>query len=1394
MRVVYGNSALSKFRTDKILQALQARHPACVGVQATWLYFLNLECSLDLNQENTVADLLNLKDAPRENSVTASYPLQNKNALTASPGCKFPVCKFVVPRIGTISPWSSKATEIFHLCGLNKITRIERGVFWQIEFAADDIAAEIEINNSHLCGIIYDPMTESILDHADDELALLALFASARPAPLQVIELLQGGAAALAQANLRCGFALSQPEQAYLIAKFTELARNPTDVELMMFAQVNSEHCRHKIFNADWEIDGISRSASLFSLIRTTHANSPAGTLSAYSDNAAVLEGESAARLTPHPESKIYGYIEEPIHYTAKVETHNHPTAISPFSGASTGSGGEIRDEGATGRGGKPKAGLVGFSVSHLRLPALAQPWERAESRPHTQASPLQIMLEAPIGAAAFNNEFGRANIAGYFRNFEYRPSATSRMSYGYHKPIMLSGGVGNVRPAHVEKHKITAGTPIVVLGGPTMLIGLGGGAASSVSSGSSHESLDFASVQRGNPEMQRRCQEVIDGCCAMGDENPIVSIHDVGAGGLCNALPELVYDAGVGGRFELREVLNDEPGMSPMQIWCNESQERYVLAIKPCALSAFKALCARERCLFAVVGSATKNHELILNDEYFRTIEGATAPQKPIDLPMDVLFGLPPKMFRQASTLPRNLNAAQTDFARFDYAALNIDEALDRVLAFPAVADKTFLVTIADRSVGGLIARDQMIGPWQVPVADVAVTSAGFCTNQGEAFAIGERAPVAVLDAPASGRMAIGEAITNLSAASILDLRRVRLSANWMVAAGEPGHDADLYETVRSVSEDVCRPLGVSIPVGKDSMSMKTVWREEGVDSGVDSPVDSPVDSSVELCVVAPISVVITAFSAVDDVGRTLTPYLQSVGGCQSELWLIDLGGGKNRMGASVLVQSMAQIGDVPADLVSVDWLSRFFNLIQELNRAGIVKAYHDRSDGGLITTLYEMAFASRCGLEIVLDGLLDNLLDDSQTTHGGLNAAAIAVLFNEELGAVLQVNRQDRSAFLAHVAAAGLGNITHFIGAPVESNRVTIAYKNQMMSDRERTDCHRKYSATTWQMQRTRDHPECADMEYRRILERCDPGLHCNLSFDLTQAEAEAKAHKKAFAAAHVNLPQLNLRKPRIAILREQGVNGQHEMAAAFDAVGFEAVDVTTTDLIGGQDLHDFQGIAACGGFSFGDVLGAGEGWGKSILFNAALKDKFQRFFYRTDTFALGVCNGCQMLSSIKEIIPGAQSWPRFRKNRSEQYEARFVMVEVQASQSILFQDMQGSRFAVSTAHAEGRAEFAGEFNAEFPAEFPAATNKNSPSMVKQVCLKYLDNHGVVTETYPLNPSGSPHGVTGFTNADGRFTIMMPHPERVFRTNANSWHPQEWGEYSPWIKLFLNARNWVK
>ncbi|MES9829728.1 MAG: phosphoribosylformylglycinamidine synthase [Candidatus Thiodiazotropha sp.] len=1294
MLILRGAPALSEFRLQKLAQRLSGLLNGKVGVVSEYLHFADVNQSLD-ERERAVLDNL-LRYGP------AMPDIRHDGTLL-----------LVVPRPGTLSPWSTKATDIAHHCGLQKIQRLERGLAFYLTLDERGLDSKQYVIAA---GQLRDRMTEIVLSDAEDA---TCLFNRAEPKHYIQVDILGGGERALHNANTELGLALSEDEIEYLVESFQSLQRNPTDVELMMFAQANSEHCRHKIFNADWIIDGEHQQRSLFEMIRNTTDSSPAEVLSAYKDNAAVISGPSAERFVLDPETNVYSFGQEDIHILMKVETHNHPTAISPDPGAATGSGGEIRDEGATGKGAKPKAGLCGFSVSNLRIPDGEMPWEVDYGKPGRIVSALDIMLEGPIGAASFNNEFGRPNLNGYFRTYEARvPGPVGEELRGYHKPIMLAGGLGNIRAEHIEKGGFPSGSPLIVLGGPAMLIGLGGGAASSMASGTSAEDLDFASVQRSNPEMQRRCQEVIDACWVRGDANPILFIHDVGAGGLSNALPELVHDAALGGRFELRTVPNDDPGMSPMEIWCNESQERYVMAIDVAKLDEFKAICERERCPYAVVGEAMDEEHLVLGDAHF--------DNNPIDIPMSLLFGKPPRMLRDVRR--KTFQKQQLDFSGVD-----LKQAALRVLQLPTVANKTFLITIGDRSITGMVNRDQMVGPWQVPVADLAVTSSGLMGYTGEAMAMGERTPLALLDAPASGRMAIGEAITNIAAARIEKLSDIKLSANWMAPAGHPGEDAKLYETVKAVGMELCPALGIAIPVGKDSMSMKTVWHE----------------GDQALAVTAPLSLIVSAFAPVMDIRSTQTPMLRSDAG-DSDLILIDLGKGKNRLGATALAQVYQQIGHHGADLEDPDALQRFFALIQELNQNDLILAYHDRSDGGLFTTICEMAFAGRCGVSVEIDDLGD---DD------------LAILFSEELGAVIQVPHRDTDEVLKMLSDDGLGRCSHVIGTLNGDDRIEFTRAGKKVLCATRVEFQQAWSETTRQMQALRDNPDCAQEEYDRIAE-ADPGIQIKLSFDPDEDIASP------MVATGV--------RPPMAILREQGVNGQLEMAAAFHRAGFECVDVHMSDIIEGRvGLSGFRGLVACGGFSYGDVLGAGEGWAKSALFNSRARDEFEAFFNRQDTFALGVCNGCQMLSNLHQLIPGADHWPHFVRNRSEQFEARLVTVEICDTPSILLNGMSGSKVPIVVAHAEGRAEF------------------NDPQHLqgagKLTVMRYLENNGELAGRYPANPNGSPEGIAGLCNKDGRVTIMMPHPERVTRTVQYSWHPDDWDEDAPWLRLFRNARVWV-
>jgi len=1292
---LYGAAALSGFRRAKLLASARAALPHITGLHAEWVYFAELSAALSPAESATLKKIL--------------------AALADDPGAASTASLLVTPRAGTRSPWSSKTSDILRLCGLEKITRIERGTLYH--FITQDGAPLAERETSLIAPLIHDRMTQQVWRGLD---VAHSLFSHAEPAPLTAVDISEQ---ALLDINRRLGLALSPDEIAYLLDNYRRLKRNPTDVELMMFAQMNSEHCRHKIFNADWIIDGEPQKKSLFTMIRHTTEKSPHGVLSAYKDNASVIEGFATARFFPEAGNNEYRHHPGQAHILMKVETHNHPTAISPYPGAATGSGGEIRDEGATGRGAKPKAGLCGFSVSHLRIPDALQPWEQSDyGKPAHIASSLDIMLEGPIGAAAFNNEFGRPNLCGYFRTFEAHCNMQQR---GYLKPIMLAGGVGNIAPEQVEKAGIPSGSALIVLGGPAMLIGLGGGAASSIAAGSGDETLDFASVQRDNAEMQRRCQEVIDRCWQKDDANPILSIHDVGAGGLSNALPELVHGAARGARIELREILNDDPGMSPMQIWSNEAQERYVLAVSADRLDEFKALCARERCPYAVVGHATAGQQLIVSDAHFHN--------EPVNLPLPMLLGKPPKMLRDV----RRLRAP--DLPLFD-TRIDLHEAALRVLRFPAVADKRFLITIGDRTVGAMVTRDQMVGPWQVAVADVGVTSSGFDTHAGEAMALGERAPLALIHPAASGRMAVCEALTNIAAARIADVSAIKLSANWMAAAGHPGEDAALYDTVRAVAMELCPQLGLAIPVGKDSLSMKTVWREHGQEKSV----------------AAPLSLIVSAFAPVLDCRKTLTPQLRTHQG-ETALIVIDLGLGKNRLGGSALTQVYNQMTRDAPDAPDAAALKSFFTVIQTLNEQGLLLAYHDRSDGGLFAAVCEMAFAGHTGVSVEL---------------AALGSDSCAALFNEELGAVVQTSMADKQTVLKALHQAGLGPYSHDCGTLNDMDRIVFTHHGKTVLSDTRVNLHRAWSETSYRMQSLRDNPACAQQEYDALLDAANPGLNVKLTFDTK--------HDIAAPPGISNRAKQGVR-PRIAILREQGVNGQVELAWAFDRAGFACVDVHMSDILQGRvSLRDFQGLAAPGGFSYGDVLGAGRGWANSILFNARARDEFSAFFNRRDTFGLGICNGCQMMSSLSELIPGAEHWPRFARNLSEQFEARLSLVHIPKSPSLFLRDMAGAQLPIAVAHGEGCAEFhSGSAQQALDAGI--------------VALRWVDHYGRPTETYPANPNGSPLGIAGLTTPDGRYTIMMPHPERVVRTITNSWHPDDWGEDGPWLHMFRNARRWV-
>ena len=1286
-----GVTALSDFRVEKLFQKAAALGLPEVKLSSEFWYFVGSEKTLDAA---TVEKLQALRAA---------------QSVEQTPKAREGLHLFLVtPRLGTISPWASKATNIAENCGLEGIERIERGMAVWLEGALTDGQKQ------QWAALLHDRMTESVLTDIN---AAAQLFHHIQSETFSSVDVLGGGKEALVKANTEMGLALSADEIDYLVENYQALNRNPSDVELMMFAQANSEHCRHKIFNADFILNGEKQPKSLFGMIRDTHNAHPEGTVVAYKDNSSVIEGAKIERFYPNAaENQGYRFHEEDTHIIMKVETHNHPTAIAPFAGAATGAGGEIRDEGATGKGSRPKAGLTGFTVSNLNIPGLEQPWEQAYGKPGHIASPLDIMIEGPIGGAAFNNEFGRPNLLGYFRTFEEKFDGQVR---GYHKPIMIAGGLGSIQAQQTHKDEIPEGALLIQLGGPGMLIGLGGGAASSMNTGTNDASLDFNSVQRGNPEIEHRAQEVIDRCWQLGDKNPIISIHDVGAGGLSNAFPELVNDAGRGAVFKLREVPLEEHGLSPLQIWCNESQERYVLSILEKDLETFRAICERERCPFAVVGTATDDGHLKVRDDLFSN--------NPVDLPLNVLLGKPPKTTRTDKTVTPSEKP-------FNTGDIDITEAAYRVLRLPTVAAKNFLITIGDRSVGGMTHRDQMVGKYQTPVADCAVTMMGFNTYRGEAMSMGEKPTVALFDAPASGRMCVGEAITNIAAVNIGDIGNIKLSANWMAACGNEGEDEKLYRTVEAVSK-ACQALDLSIPVGKDSLSMKTVWQDDGEQKSV----------------VSPLSLIISAFAPVEDVRKTVTPELKNVE--DSVLLFIDLGFGKARMGGSAFGQVYNNMtGDAP-DLDDTGRLKDFYGVIQQLVAEDKLLAYHDRSDGGLFATLVEMAFAGRIGVNVDLTSLVTNQAD--------VNEASIRTLFNEELGAVIQIAKQDVAAVEALFKEADLA--LHTVAAISTDEKIVIRNQAGIVLEQNRADLQHAWQETSHAIQRLRDNPACADSEFALIGDNERSALFADVKFDVNED----------IAAPFINSGA----KPKIAILREQGVNGQIEMAAAFTRAGFNAYDVHMSDLMAGRiHLADFKMLAACGGFSYGDVLGAGEGWAKSILFHPALRDQFAAFFADPNTLTLGVCNGCQMVSNLAEIIPGAETWPKFKRNLSEQFEARLSMVNVPKSASLILNEMQGSSLPVVVSHGEGRTDF--------------ALHGGNISADLGIALQYVDGQNQVTQTYPLNPNGSPQGIAGVTNADGRVTIMMPHPERVYRAAQMSWKPEDWTELSGWYRLFAGAR----
>ena len=1338
-----GADALSAFRQQRLLASLAAQGIELESIEAQYLHFIWSELGLGAKDNEVLASLLTYGQA-------FSSKLKSQDSWFGAGAVK--QSAIAIPRFGTLSPWASKATDIARQCGLN-ILRLERGIQygWQSKKPLNSEQVQIVL------GVLHDRMIEVVINDVNEASALYQTLADR---PLSRIPLLTDGRDALDKANQALGLALSDDEIDYLTESFIKLERNPSDVELIMFAQANSEHCRHKIFNSTWTIDGDDQEKSLFAMIRNTHQLHPEGTIVAYSDNSAVMVGCESETWVPQGSDHHYEKKTRLVHTLMKVETHNHPTAIAPFPGASTGAGGEIRDEGATGIGGRPKAGLTGFSVSNLNIPGTDLPWESEKyGKPDRIATPLQIMIEGPLGGAAFNNEFGRPILGGYFRVFEQTLEGVRR---GYHKPIMIAGGIGSIDAIHTSKKAIQAGHLLIQLGGPGMRIGMGGATGSSVETGTNTADLDFNSVQRGNPEMERRAQEVINACTAMAENNPIVSIHDVGAGGLSNAFPELADGAGLGAHFKLRSVPLEESGMSPAEIWCNESQERYVLAIESKNLDLFKFLCERERCPFAVVGEATTKRQLQLSDSDDKQGTGSDLAM-PIDMPMEVLLGKPPRMHR-------DVNRVAQSFDELDVTDADLGQCVAWVLQQPTVASKSFLITIGDRTVGGLNARDPFVGPWQVPVADCAVTLMDYKGYRGEVMTMGERSPLAVIDAPAAARMAVGEAITNLLAADIRCLEDVKLSANWMAACGAPGEDAKLYDSVQAIGMDLCPTLGISIPVGKDSLSMATAWQ----------------DGDQLKKVISPVSLIISAFAAVQDVRKTNTPFLllkdvdESV--LETELILIDLGRGKNRMAGSILAQVLSQSGKSAPNIDNPEDLKALAAAIIELRKADQLLAYHDRSDGGLLACIAEMAFASHCGISINVDMIAVDVGQEqdwgdaknwAQQVSGRRHEQTLRALFNEELGAVIQIRKSDRDAVFAVLRKLGISAFSHVIAKPNTNGRIEIWRDAKKIFAEPREVLQKMWGNTSYQIARLRDNPACADSEFELLDNIADPGMAPKVTFNIAQDVAAPFINKNA--------------RPKIAILREQGVNSHVEMAYAINWAGFDSYDVHMSDLLSGQTtLGDFRGLIACGGFSYGDVLGAGEGWAKTILFNAHLRNQFSTFFNRPDSFALGVCNGCQMMSNLSDIIPGAQAWPKFTRNQSEQYEARLVMAEIMPSPSIFTQGMEGSQLPIAIAHGEGFANFSQQGNlAQLHQQGLAA-------------MRFVDHHGKPTEIYPMNPNGSPGGLTGVTTPDGRFTVMMPHPERVFRAVQMSWCPPEWlnnpDGASPWMRLFRNARLWAK
>ncbi|WP_341765010.1 phosphoribosylformylglycinamidine synthase [Candidatus Providencia siddallii] len=1292
MQILYGPKALSDFRINNLLSIFIKKNIHIKNIYTKYIYFIDLLSPLTSNEKNKLNELLKYDFNLKKQKIIEKLII-------------------VVPRLGTISSWSSKATNIAYNCNLLKINRIERGIAYYIKATS---LSSSELNYIKI--ILHNKMTENIFTSFEE---IKLMFKKHKPLPMKTINVINNGRVELENINKKIRLGYSEDEITYLLNVFLKLQRNPTDVELYSFAQINSEHCRHKIFNANWIINKKKQTKSLFDMIKNTFKNTPDHVLSAYKDNAAIIKGYLVDRFFPK-QNKSYCYHKINTHTVIKVETHNHPTAIAPWQGAATGSGGEIRDEGSTGRGAKPKVGFVGFSVSNLHIPDFKQPWEEFFGKPKHIASALDILINGSLGSATFNNEFGRPTLLGYFRTYEENVNIYNKKELkGYHKPIMLAGGIGNICHKHIKKEKIPIGTKIIVIGGSSMNIGVGGGTASSSISSELNKDLDFKSVQRENAEMERRCQEVINKCWQLNENNPILFIHDVGAGGLSNAIFELVNESGYGGYFELRKIPNDEPQMTPLELWCNESQERYILAIKQKQLTLFESICLRERTPFSIIGKIIKQPNFILNDSYFKN--------KPINLPVKTFLNNTPKTLKNVKTFNKNLQ-------KLNKTIINLEDAIKRILRFPAVAEKTFLITIGDRSITGMVSRDQMVGPWQIPISNCAVTTTSFNDYYGESISIGEKAPISLINFSSSANMAVGEALTNLSCSYVKDLKHIKLSANWMVATNHKGEDAGLYEAVKSITT-LCSKLNLAIIVGKDSLSMKTCWKKNNKKNIMTSP----------------LSVVISAFGRVEDVRLTVTPELTK--NYNNILLLIDLGKNNNALGGTALAQVYRQLGDRSADIRDVNLLINFFKVIQKLIFKQKILAYHDRSDGGLFVTLIEMAFAGHCGVNININSLNDDIL---------------SVLFNEELGVVIQIRNEDKKYVEKCIFNAGLSNYTHYLGTATYNDEIIINKNNKIIYKNSRTILRKWWGETTWQIQRIRDNCICADQEYKSKQDKHDPGLNVHLLFNI----------EENIAAPFI----LSKIRPKVAILREQGINSHTEMAAAFYNAGFDAVDVHMTDLLNDNILlDDFKVLVACGGFSYGDTLGAGNGWAKTILLNNKVRDKFSSYFNKSDTLSLGVCNGCQMMSNLRELIPGTNYWPYFTRNKSERFEARFSLVEIQKSPSIFLKDMEGSRIPIVVSHAEGRVDI------------HSIEQLQQLEFHNLVTMRFVNNYGKITEQYPANPNGSVNGITSVTSIDGRSTIMMPHPERVFRTINNSWHPKNWGEHSPWMRIFHNARKQI-